>query len=375
MNAYITPHRLSGIVEAIPSKSYAQRYLIASFLSEAPSTLTFENPGDDIAATIRATDALKRGERTIDCGSSATAARILNQVIAVTHPRSEITGSEQLMSRPIESLIELPARSGLYKISGSQSSQYLSGLLFALPLLEGESRIELIDTLESSGYVDMTLEVLDKYSIVIESTGQGWIVPGGQIYRAPGDLVIEGDWSSAAVWLASGVIVTGLNPATKQPDGIAFFPYCSREGAGVRMRASAQLPATIDVSQCPDLTPVLAVMAATATRYDEPKTTRITGTHRLRIKESDRIESITQMLQALGAEVTVDGDDMIIVGKKTLSGGVIEARDDHRIVMAATLASCWCEDQVTIIGADAVTKSYPRFFDDFETLGGIVELE
>jgi len=374
MIARITPHTLSGSLPAIASKSYAQRYLIAALLAEGATIPEFHEVGDDIKTTQNAVKALRAGAQTIDCASSATAARILLQVCAVRFPDVDLTFSKQLVHRPLETLIERPARAGIYHVSGAQSSQYLSGLLFALPLLDGESQIMVTDELQSSGYVEMTRKVLEQFSITSIPTAEGWIVPGDQTYRMPTDLAVEGDWSNAAYWLAAGVTVTGLRSDTLQPDGIALLPFCEKVGVAYQLRADFQLPDVIDVSQSPDLTPALAVMAATDGREPSHKY-RITGTGRLRIKESDRIKSVVAMLSGLGAIVGIEGDDILIMGQRSLEGGCVDAHDDHRIVMATALASCWCGDTVTIEGAEAVTKSYPRFFDDFISLGGSVEIE
>jgi len=370
MNARITPCALSGEVQAIPSKSYAQRYLIASLLSDAPLP-KFDNASEDIEATYQAVKALRDGNVIIDCASSATAARILLQVMAAKYPNATMICSDQLQKRPLETLISNPSRSGVYEVSGSQSSQYISGLMFALPLLEGDSTIVLMSPLESSGYVDITIDVLAQYGIeIIPDTDKGWLIPGNQRYCAPEKIVCEGDWSSAPVWLAAGAEVAGLSEKTLQPDGRAFLSYCESTGDGYRLRNDLDLPEVIDVSQCPDLTPVLAVMAAT--RKGE---TRITGTRRLRIKESDRIESVVNLLNTLGGSARIEGDDILISGMTQLSGGTIDSYEDHRIVMAATLASCWCTEPVVITGSEAVAKSYPGFFDDFRALGGQVVFE
>jgi len=418
MNMRITPRTLSGTVPAIPSKSYAQRLLIAALLCDDTVALNFEKSCEDIESTQSAVEALRRGESVIDCKSSATAARILLQVMAVRFPGAEMICSEQLSKRPLETLITFPAKAGVYEISGKLSSQYISGLMFALPLLEGESKIVLTDPLESAGYVDITIDVLSQFGIEIHQDGQkGWTVPGNQRYVAPEYIECEGDWSNAPVWIAAGAVVTGLGVDTLQPDGQAFLPFCEYseqpDGSSLssskifgrtnsqsewissksaepqsppilaglrsdrpaartafRLSGSARLPEVIDVSQCPDLTPVLAVMAATREGQ-----TRIVGTHRLRIKESDRIESVVEMLRNLGGIAEVQGDDILITGQAKLAGGEVNSFEDHRIVMAATLASCWCESPVTIIGAEAVAKSYPHFFDDFCALGGQVEFE
>ena len=372
MKAIITPRTLSGTIAAIPSKSYAQRFLIASLLSGGPFP-TFADAGDDIRATRDAVEALRAGERVIDCGSSATTARILLQILAVKYPDVSLTCSDQLKSRPLKTFINQNSHQGDYHLRDMKSSQYISGLMFALPLLSDDHSILLNEPLESAGYVDMTQILLRAFNVTVESItddNTGWRIPGAQTYTTPDDYVIEGDWSSAPVWIAAGAQVTGLAQDTLQPDGKAFQQFCKREGDSFHRDYRVALPRVIDVSQCPDLTPVLAVMAAVSAG-----STRITGTSRLRIKESDRIKTVVDLLYTLGGVVETKGDDIIIQGLDFLRGGTIDAHDDHRIVMAATLASCWCTDTVIIEGAEAVGKSYPTFFNDFHALGGHVAFE
>ena len=371
MNARITPSALRGIVTAPHSKSYAQRYLIASHLSGERILPSFPDAGDDVRATYEALEALRLGQRRIDCKNSGTTARILAQVIAVTAPHAELAVSEQLSKRPLQTLISQPPRAGLYRVVGDTSSQYLSGLLFALPLLDGDSRLEMTTPLESSGYVAITIEVLRQFGITIwGNEHDGWDVSGNQVYRAPASIVCEGDWSSAPVWLGAGAGVIGLNPHTIQPDGIAFLPFCAFSEGVCTLDYSIPFPDHFDVSQNPDLTPLLAVLSAVRLGA-----TVFTGIRRLKIKESDRIASILALVADLGGSARREGESLVVEGTGKLCGGVVDAFGDHRIVMGATLASCFCTNPVTILGADAVSKSYSRFFDDFVALGGHVEFE
>jgi 3-phosphoshikimate 1-carboxyvinyltransferase len=374
MDARITPRTIRGTVAAIPSKSYAQRLIIASLLCKESLVLDFFDPCEDIARAQNAVAALRRGEQRIEFGDSATLARILTPVLAVRYPQVEAVCSEQLSKRPLETFMDNPPRARTYRVPGSLSSQYISGLLFALPLLDGDSRIELTSPLQSAGYVDITLEVLSRFGVTVMPVADGgatvgWGVAGKQEYRTPAYIPCEGDWSSAAVLIAAGARVSNLEGDTFQPDGRAFLPYCQQADGRYRLKKDVRLPEVIDVSQCPDLTPVLAVMAATSDRK-----IRIVGGRRLRIKESDRLTSISRLITDLGGCAEVIGDEMLISGTRTLAGGTVDSWGDHRIVMAAALASCWCEKAVTITDAHVVAKSYPRFFDDFRTLGGCVEL-
>ena len=389
MNIRITPAKLSGSIAAIPSKSFAHRILVAAALADAPTVIRCPLLSKDIAATIGALGDLgayvdiMRGNITIaadraktdpviHCGESGTTARLLLPVAAALTEGGTLSGEGSLLSRPFDALCDAMAQNGCrldartlpisyrgrlqagrYEIAGNISSQYISGLLFALPLvgLTGmTSRIVLTSPLESSGYVDMTLEVLRDFSITVRQRADGYEIPCGQRYRSPGKMTVEGDWSNAAFWLAAGISVTGLNERSLQKDRKFTTLSCESE---------------IDAAEVPDLVPILAVHAA-----GYGGITKITNIRRLRLKESDRIDSITAMLRGLGADVTASDNELLIRGTGRLVGGRVDAQNDHRIVMAAAIASCLCEGAVTITGAEAVEKSYPQFFKDFNKLGG-----
>jgi 3-phosphoshikimate 1-carboxyvinyltransferase len=233
------------------------------------------------------------------------------------------------------------------------SSQYLSGLLFALPLLSGDSVIRVTGVLESRPYVDMTLDALRAFGVTVIEEDGCFRVPGSQRYRSPGGVSVEGDWSNAAFWLAAGANVTGLDPDSRQGD----------KAITDLLKA---IPGGIDASNTPDLVPVLAAAASVA----EGKTT-IYNAERLRIKESDRLKTVAASLTSLGADITETEDGLVIIGKKSLPGGETESYGDHRIVMMASTVRC--AGPVVIHGAEAVNKSYPRFFEDFTSLGGVYE--
>ncbi len=276
---------------------------------------------------------------------------------------------------------------GKYSIAGDISSQFITGLLFALPLLDGDSTLSLTTKLESSGYVDLTLKVLADFGIEVKTSlsEEGFIIyeiPGRQKYHEPEKLIIEGDWSNAACWLACGalggdVTCKNLDMASPQMDR-TIVDILKKMGASVTIEKDslsvsstakkALEPADVSAAHIPDLVPVLSsVMAAAAGE------SRITDAHRLRIKESDRLSSVCETLRLLGADISVRGSRLEINGKSTLKGGIISSHNDHRIVMAATVASCVCSAPVIITGAEAVNKSYPGFFEDFISLGGIAE--
>ena len=254
--------------------------------------------------------------------------------------------------------------SGRYALPGNVSSQFITGLLYALPLLEGDSDILLTTPLESGGYVDMTLDVLERFGVRAVPNGScAFHVPGGQTYR-PHDMAIESDYSQAAFWyaargLGSQVELQGLNPFSVQGDRCIVEDSASLCGPGA---------VELDVSQCPDLVPPLAVQAA----LRPGQTTRIVGAARLRMKESDRLSAVTQVLNALGSRVEEHPDSLTILGVDTLAGGVaVDSHNDHRIAMMAAVATTRAAAPVTIRGAESVRKSYPNFWEDYQRLGGM----
>ncbi|MCL2379596.1 MAG: 3-phosphoshikimate 1-carboxyvinyltransferase [Coriobacteriia bacterium] len=392
----IQPARLSGSIAAIPSKSYAQRILIAAALASNPTNILMDmtSLSSDISVTIKAlrnigiTSDVGDGHITvmpntgstqskrICCGESAATARLLLPVLCALRKRGILMGEGSLLNRPFASLCKALEVGGMrfssyqlpikwrarnrsclqpahFQLPGDESSQYLSGLLFALPLLAGDSTIELTSPLQSAGYVDMTLDVLQQFGIAIEHPQAGnYRIPGNQQYVTPGTIAVEGDWSNAAFWLAAGVEVTELNLQSLQRD---------------KLFVAVQNQAEIDVTDIPDLVPILAVWAALRKNQ-----TYIHGIERLRLKESDRIASTLAMLQALGCTVQAIDDGLLVQGAGQIRGGIVDGANDHRIVMAAAVAASYAHEPVTIIGAAAVAKTYPHFFEDYRYLGGVI---
>ena len=254
---------------------------------------------------------------------------------------------------------------GTYRIPGGVSSQFVTGLLYALPLLNGDSEIVLTSPLESRGYVDMTLDVLKTFGVTIAERRSGFLLPGGQEYR-PHSLAVEADWSQAGFWyaarfLGNPVETAGVNPHSTQGDRVITNQL---------IRLSGPEDVDLDVSGCPDLAPPLAAMAA----LRAGRATRLVNAARLRIKESDRLASVTQVLRALGADVTEGPDFLAIRGRETLAGGiVVDSFNDHRIAMMAAVAATRCGKPVTITGAECVAKSYPDFWEEYKKLGGKVK--
>lgn len=406
MNMTITPAVLKGTVTPPPSKSQAHRLIIAAALSDGFCKLSNVDLSEDIQATLRCMrtlDADASADGTIirgadlvngheepapevmDCGESGSTLRFLIPVALALKGGGKFTGHGRLMERPQEPYfalfrekgifyeqkdgvltVEGKLTAGVYTLPGNVSSQFITGLLYALPLLEGDSRIELTTDLESRGYVDMTLDALKRFGVTAEYEGKRTFhVPGNQYYQHQ-NLAIEADWSNAAFWygakfLGCPVEIGGLDQASVQGDrAIAGF-YEQMGGAG-RLE--------LDVSQCPDLVPPLAAMAA----LRAGETTVIVNAGRLRIKESDRLATVTEVLNALGAQVEEHEDHLVIHGREKLAGGVtVSGHNDHRIAMMAAIAAIRCEKPVTITGAECVKKSYPRFWEDYEALGGLVQ--
>ena len=411
MDLTIYPSKLAGEVTPPSSKSQAHRALIAAALGGGISTISNLADSQDIQATRRCLSALgalvedlgpgilrvhglgnsipQAGPfPTLDCGESGSTLRFLIPAALLVQGGAAFTGRGRLMERPLapyETLFRekgigwglengvltldsgrgydrLALDPGEYRLPGNVSSQFITGLLFVLPLLEGDSDLVLTSPLESRGYVDLTLDVLNKFGVTVDPRENGFHVPGGQKYRA-GDLAIEADWSQAAFWYAANhlggqVDIRGLDQSSRQGD---------REVAAYCRKLARPGEVELDVSQCPDLVPPLAAMAA----LRAGETTAIVNAARLRIKESDRLASVTQVLNALGAGVEEHADHLVLRGRERLAGGVtVSGHNDHRIAMMAAIAATRCQGPVTITGAECVNKSYPRFWADYEALGG-----
>ncbi len=384
MEVKITPRKLSGSIDAISSKSYAHRILLASALCKEPTKIHINHFSQDIDASIETITALgatveksKDGvlvtpgkiPETLDvfCHESGTTARLVLPIMAAINDKGTLNGSGSLPSRPFLELCKameengtsftqynLPIsytnrlNSGTYSLPGDKSSQYISGLMFALPILGGDSKINLTTQLQSSGYVDITIDVLKKFGI-----DASYDIKGGQSYISPREIIVEGDWSNASYWLCCGILPNHLNENSVQKDKL-FKLVCDDE--------------EIDAMEIPDLVPALAVYAT-----QKSKPTKIVNIERLRIKESDRVTSVANMIKSLGGKIDINEEYMMIY-PSNLVGGEVDSYNDHRIVMSAAIASCFCTGDVIIKNAEAVNKSYPAFFDDFRKLGGVVDV-
>jgi len=342
-----------------PSKSHAHRLLIANFLAGAGDCLV-ETEGDsaDICATKRCLQALASASATpeLDCGESGSTLRFLAPVAAALGKTPVYVRRGRLGERPFTPYPTLEP--GLHELSGDVSSQFVTGLLFALPLLDGDSCIRFTSPLQSRGYVDLTCAVLSGAGVRVVPTSSGFDVPGRQVYR-PQPFQVEGDWSGAAFWLAmnalgSRIQVEGLNHESAQPD---------------RAVASlvADLPQTVDVSQYPDIFPVLTVVAARTARE-----TRFAGIRRLRLKECDRVAAMAETLAKLGVSVAVTEDAFVVRGTSgAFASGSYRTFGDHRIAMSVAVAATVADGCVEIDNAACVAKSYPTFFEDFSSLACI----
>ena len=391
-------HPLTGAVTPPASKSQSHRLIIAAALAQGESRLDNLSMSQDIEATLGCMEAL--GARTekgciwgaplggvfpaelprLDCCESGSTLRFLIPVALAVAGGGIFTGRGRLLARPMEPYERLFREKGIfyeatpqaitvrgrlepgvYQLPGNVSSQFITGLLFALPLLGGDSELRLTTALESSGYVDMTLDALNRFGVAVQPVENGWKIPGGQSYR-PRKLAVEGDWSQAAFYyaaqfLGSPVAVTGMNPDSCQGDKV-ILPYLER----LKHPGEAEL----DVSQCPDLAPALALSAA----LRAGETTHLVNAARLRMKESDRIDTVTTELNKLGAQIEAGPDFMTIHGVSRLRGGETDSHNDHRIAMMLAVAATRAEGPVTIHDAGSVAKSYPHFWADYERLGG-----
>lgn len=335
----IAPGRRMGAVTVPSSKSIAHRELIAAALSGSePPVIRGES--NDTLATRRCLEAMMSGDPDWPCGESGTTLRLLEPIAGVMGWKGAFRCEGRLAARP-----RLPfKRQRRYVVPGNVTSQFVSGLLMALPLADWDSEIVVEGPLQSESYVRLTEDTLRASGIVFARTASPHVtysVRGGQSYAFAGGREVEGDWSQAAFFLAMGVEVRGLRADSRQGDRAVV-------GFLERMRRDAD--ATIDVSQTPDLYPALAAYAAATARH-----TAFVGTERLRLKESDRLASTAALIEAVRA------------------GRPVDACGDHRIAMSAALMACFAERPVTVAGADCVAKSYPGFWDDFERLSACRE--
>ena len=417
-NVKYLPYTPSGTVAAPPSKSDVHRAIICAALSGGVCTITPVALSNDIKATIGCVEALgaktsiekdvltvdgtdifKNKTATLDCIESGSTLRFLIPVAAAGGIDAEFIGSGSLVTRPIGLYNDiLPGKgvtldndnglplkiggklkAGVFKVPGNISSQFISGLLFALPLLRGDSDIILTSPIQSAGYINMTIRTMEKFGIEVDVTDTGWHVRGSQHY-IPSDYKTDGDWSQAAFYLVSGAIngeitVNNLNTDSKQGDRkIAellreFGADVIQEADSATVKKSKLSAIEINASQIPDLVPALAVCAAFA-----EGTTKITNAERRRIKASDRLRSTAALINSLGGNAAELPDGLEITGSKSLIGGTAKGFNDHRIVMSAAVCAAGSQNPIICTDALSVNKSYPEFFSDYNSAGGKSEI-
>ncbi len=419
MEIKIIPTKLKGEIGIPPSKSYSHRAIIAAALAGGESNIENLNFSVDIQTT---TDIMKNfgakieqgedylkiignsGEMVsennyIQCNESGSTIRFIIP-LALTKDNGQLTidGKGKLVERPLDTYykifekqdIEYKTTNGklplyikgeikpdTFETEGNISSQFITGLLYTLPLLDDDSKIIIKNNLESKGYIDLTLEILKLAGIEITNNDyKSFDIKGNQKYSAF-DYTVEGDYSQAAFWIVAGILGDEMNCKNIYKDSLQgdkeIIEIVQRMGAvleisekSVKVFPGKTKGTVIDISQCPDIGPILTVLAALSEGE-----TRIINAERLRIKESDRITSIKTELNKLGAKIEEDGDSLIIQGVSEFEGGVsVDSWNDHRIAMALAIASTKCKYPILITGASAVRKSYPNFWNDFVAMGG-----
>ena len=383
MDITIRPAQLSGSVHAISSKSQAHRLMILSAFADGPTHLIMKGTGRDITATVRCLQALGAHISTDDkgyviqptkqipssaelhCDESGSTLRFLLPIIGALGINGTFHMTGRLPARPLSPLWEEMERMGCclsrpahdkvvctgklkpgkYSIAGNVSSQFITGLMLAFPLINGHSDLNVTGPISSTPYIRMTEEALSKF---------------GPDIKSPGHIHVEGDWSNGAFFLAASALgnqveVIGLEMNTVQGDR-----------AVTNLIPKLNDFCTLDVDETPDLVPILSIVASVN------KGAIFTNVHRLRAKESDRIASVISMIRSLGGHVEECGDSLVIHGTG-LTGGTVDSCNDHRIAMSAAIAATICKTNVTILGAECVEKSYPGFWEDYSQLGGCYE--
>ena len=384
MDLTITPGKLSGSITAIPSKSQAHRLLICAAFSDGPTELICPATNRDIEATCDCLKALGANitrtdtsylvepmkippeKATLNCCESGSTLRFMLPIVGALGVEATFHMEGRLPQRPLSPLWEEMERMGCtltrptentircqgqlkagnYSISGSVSSQFITGLLFALSLIEGETHLEVTGKIESQPYITMTEKAMALFD--------------APRYHSPGKVLVEGDWSNGAFFLGAKALgnpleVSNLNPDSPQGDRVVF-----------ELLPRLEENITIDASDIPDLVPILSIVAGAK------KGATFTNIQRLRIKESDRVASTIAMIEALGGKAQSTEDTLTVYGTG-YRGGTVDSVNDHRIAMSAAIASTVCTEPVTILGAEAVKKSYPHFWEEFSRLGGKYE--
>ena len=401
MDLRITPHKLAGTVSIPASKSMAHRAIICAALSGGTSRISGVTFSKDIHATLSVMQAFgaayeimgdeiritgiaePAAEAAADCCESGSTLRFLIPVAAALGTKTTFLGQGRLPERPITPYLrEIPQKgiafdyqntmpftiegrlqSGSFSLEGDISSQFITGLLFALPLLDGDSDIVLTSPLQSKPYADMTIDCMARFGVTVMETESGYHIPGNQVYQAH-DLAVEGDFSQAAFFFAANALgnsVTLENVPKKSVQGDRKIVEILDQ-----MWYNIEEKLLVNAADIPDLVPILAVAASLC-----PRNVRIYGAERLRIKESDRLETTAALLNALGGKVQITPDGLEITPVSGFTGGTVDSAGDHRIAMCAAIAATRASGDVLVRGAHCVEKSYPAFFEDYQSLGGI----
>ena len=417
----IIPSKLKGSVKIPPSKSMAHRAIICAALSDGICRIDNIDYSDDIIATINAMNSLGatiekhddyievvgiykninkiKRNRIIDCNESGSTLRFLVPISLLFKGSNKFIGKGNLGKRPLTTyynifnnqgikysyeennlnlVVDGELKPGVFEVEGNISSQFITGLLFALPLLNGDSKITITKEMESKGYIDLTLKAISDFGIeIINNNYSEFIIKGNQKYNAR-NYRVEGDYSQAAFFLCAdglgnNVLCRDLDLNSLQGDkeiidilermNVVF----NANEIGLSGEVNGELISTvIDGSQCPDIIPVLSAVSALS-----KGTTEIINAGRLRIKECDRLSAVTSELKKLGAQIIEKEDGLVITGVEKLQGGVeVWSHKDHRIAMTLAIASTMCKKPIIIKDYECVAKSYPSFFEDFKALGG-----
>ncbi len=417
MQVRIKPIEPNGKVSAVCSKSDAHRAIICSALADDKTNIHISHISKDIEATLsciknmgadfekedtvyKITPIKKPLQNpTLDCFESGSTLRFLLPVLSALGIGATFVGSGRLPERPMGIIVDLlkehgnsfssdnlpitvsgKTKAGTFNIAGNVSSQFISGLLFALPLLKEESTINLTSKLQSSAYVNMTIDTLKRFGVNIGKTENEFSINAADSYISPKEYIVEGDWSNAAFFMVLGAIggkvtIKNLNLNSHQSDkmildalSLAGVNYTATDNE-ITVEKSQIRPFSFDVSECPDLFPVLSVLACKA----EGKSA-LYNAERLRIKESDRIKTTKELILNLGGKAEETKDSLTIHGNGKLNGGTLDSHNDHRIAMSAFVASAICDNDVILKDAKAIDKSYPSFIEDFESIGGKVNV-
>lgn len=414
MNRLVKSGPKSGSVTVPASKSQAHRMIICAALAGNECTLKCDGISKDIAATVKCLNALgaqiterdggelfvspiKRSDSKIKnlyCGESGSTLRFLIPVVGALGASAIFHMEGKLPYRPVDDLLNEVTSHGMtvarhenllvcagqlkpgsFSIPGTISSQYISGLLFALPLLDGDSTLTIEGKVESEDYVLMTENALVSFGARFEKKNNTYQIQGKQTYIPPKTVEVERDWSNAAFFLSmgaassGGITVKDMPMSTSQGDMriveilSSFGAEISVNGNDITVRKKNLTGQTVDASQIPDLVPTICALAAGA-----EGTSRIINAERLKLKESDRLQTTADMLSSLGADIRVTDDGLVVKGKPSMRGGEVDSSNDHRIAMAAAVASVFCDGDVLVKGSECVEKSYPLFWNDLEAL-------